>query len=306
MGVDLHAWEAVPEESAARLEELVEYARKRLGSPGWRVVASTVKMRKILFEVEDDDEQLFIGKVSHSEKSKGAHAALTKLWNAGMRPPSRYTVTQPIGWFPERELLIQEKAPGVQLLDLLRAGEIEPFEQAAEWLKSLRATDVVAPAWRAEVSTVQRCRRELAECLPEERSRVERLCDEVEGAMAAAQPLVVSHGDFHPMNLYFSSDGRVTPIDLDTFSVRESAVDVAYCLAQTAIFGFHVFGSIAATREARDTFLRCAPEAPRERIEMHIRFTLLRSLHYDLCILKLENKDAVEPFLHAAEYGLDE
>lgn len=306
MGVDLHAWESVPEETAARLEELVEYARERLGSPTWRVVASTVKMRKILFEVENDDGQLFIGKVSHSEKSKGAHAALAKLWNAGMHPPSRYTVTQPIGWFPERELLIQEKAPGVQLLDLLRAGEVEPFEQAAEWLNALRATDVVAPAWRAEVATVQRCRRELAECLPNERARVERLCDELEGAVAIAQPLVVSHGDFHPMNLYFSTDGRVTAIDLDTFSARESAVDVAYCLAQTAIFGFHVFGSIAATREVRAVFLRCAPAAPPERIETHIRLTLLRSLHYDLCILKLDEKDVVAPFLRAAEYGLDE
>ena len=97
----------------------------------------------------------------------------------------------------------------------------------------------------------------------------------------------------------------MSAIDLDTFSARESAVDVAYCVAQTAIFGFHVFGWIASTREARDTFLRCAPEAPRERIETHIRLTLLRSLHYDLCILKLESKDAVAPFLHAAEHGLD-
>jgi aminoglycoside phosphotransferase len=314
MPVDLHASDPAFDEPGKRpaehLNELIASARAELGlgdDRPWVVISSRMKLRKSFFEVEENGRRL-IGKVSSSDRSKGAFELIKALWNAGMRPPNPHTVVEPIAFLPKQQLLLQEKAPGVQVVELIRARSSEALqgvERAAMWLHSLQALPLRPPPESDYTSVVERCRAELAEVAPEHDRGIQELADECARGLGKPQRLVPSHGDYHPMNVYVEPGGRVTAIDLDTFASREPAADVAYFIAQTAIMGFHLSDSFAATREVREHFIECAPEVPAERVQLHLRLALLRSLHYDLCILRLGNTAQVEPFLRAARDGFD-
>jgi Ser/Thr protein kinase RdoA (MazF antagonist) len=296
--------------SGDHVEELIEYARAQLGLGAdrpWTLVSSRGKLGKTFFEVDENGTRI-IGKMSRSERAQNTFQLLRTMWDAGMRPPSQHTVTRPIAWLPEKHLLLQEKARGEQLIALIQKqtlNAVEGVARAGEWLHTLRSLQL-RPAPASDMrQAIARCRAELSAALPEQRARVERLLDEVEDAPEYGGPLAPSHGDYHPMNVFVAED-RVTAIDVDTFALREPAFDVAYFVAQTAIMGFHVFDNFAATRELREVFRSCAPPAPEERVALHVRFALVRSLHYDLCILKVKDRGFVEPFLRAAGDGLDQ
>jgi hypothetical protein len=93
------------------------------------------------------------------------------------------------------------------------------------------------------------------------------------------------------MNVFVSPE-RVTAIDLDTFGLREREADVGYFLAQTAIFGLHLRNSLAATHQLRSEFSRECGNVDEERVAAYMAWTLLQSLHYDLCILRIRNESA--------------
>ena len=288
------------------VDELVEYARASLGmgpDRPWRIVNSRQKLKKTLFEVDENGRRI-VGKASKSERAQDTFEKLSALWNAGMRPPSKCIVTEPLAWLPERSLLLQRRAEGMQLIDLIRERSpraIEGIEHAAQWLHALQGLRLTPPP--APSPDLERCRTELVAALPEHASRIDAIADSLD--LASIGSMVPSHGDFHPLNVFLAPDGTVTVIDLDTFAAREPAVDTAYCLAQMAIMGHHVLGGFNGSAEVRAAFRRSAPQAPEERIETHIRWAFLRSLHYDLCILRVRERGHVEAFLAAAQYGLE-
>jgi hypothetical protein len=264
------------------------------------------KLTKTFFEVEEDGRRL-IGKVSKSPRARRTYETLKLLWDAGMRPPSHSTVTQPVAWFPEHGLLVQAKAEGDMLLDLIQVHSLRAKEgvvAAGRWLTQLQNTDVPLEQAPDYSSVVERCRRELGDALPGCRDRIGVAAEALLPHLSQTCALVPSHGDFHPMNVFLDSAGRLTAIDFDTFGGREPALDVAYFEAQLAIMGYLVFGSLDATRELRALFRENAPPVPNDRIDIHTKVTFLRTLHYDLCILKLKDTSKVDPFLDVVEHGL--
>ena len=291
------------------LDELIQWTRGQLGlgeNRPWRVVSSYLKLTKSLFEVEENGRRL-IGKVSTSERAAHTHKRMRILWNAGFRPPSRCRIPEPIAWLPERHLLLQERAAGRQLLEILRDQPEQASSEvlhAAEWLRALRSRSFPElPQAQSLAPVLERCQRDLADTIPELALRFRKILDDLaELADATDGPLVPSHGDFHPMNIYVTGDGVVTAIDLDTVAYNEPAFDVAWFVAQTAIMGHHVHGSFDTTAAARRAFSDAVPE-DKERVALHVRLAVMRSVHYDLCILKLKEVPHLEPLLKAAESG---
>jgi hypothetical protein len=302
--VELFAWDPASTVSKARreiVEELVELAKQHLGGE-WRLISSSRKLRKIFFEADFDGRRV-IGKISRSAKAKSAFGNLTTLWEAGMRPPQRYTVVEPIAWLPERSLLIQEKAQGLSLLEVVKEkGDLpSSFRDAGAWLKALWASKALSNIAGFDCKDFEDKMKGLAALIRTDQPlQLERRVSAL--LKNKAGQLTPSHGDFHPMNVYVS-DTRMTAIDLDTFALREKEADVGYFAAQTAIFGLHVFGSFHSTRELRRVFLdECGPVND-AWVAAYMAWTLLRSLHYDLCILKIENP-FVKPMLSATEHLL--
>jgi hypothetical protein len=291
MAVNLHASDpafAGAKRVGEDVEMLLQAAREQLGGE-WRIVSSRMKLQKTLFEAEFDGRRV-IGKVSKSRRARSTFGSLQKLWHAGMRPPSRYTVTEPLAWVDERSLLLQERAPGFSMLDSMQRREdvVEHARDAAAWLRCLWTMDVEAPTVSFERDDVARRAAELSRTLEEPliEDMAKRVCDVLAVSPSTRVP---SHGDFHPMNVFVAPE-RVTAIDLDTFAMREREVDVAYFLAQLANFGLHVHGSLAGTRSTRRAFLEACGPVNEERMAAHMAWTLLGSLHYDACILKVRSE----------------
>lgn len=312
MGVDLYGSDPVFDSASKQVEDLDELIRWTRGQLGlgedrpWRVVSSYLKLTKSLFEVEENGRRL-IGKVSRSERAADTHNRMRILWNAGFRPPSKCRIPEPIAWLPERHLLLQERAAGRQLLEILKDNPEQASSEvlhAAEWLRALRSRSFPElPQAPSLAPVLERCRRDLTDTIPALAVRFTKVLDDLaELADPTDGPLVPSHCDFHPMNIFVTIDGVVTAIDLDTVAHNEPAFDVAWFLAQTAIMGHHVHGSFQTTAAARRAFFDAAPEDT-GRVALHVRLAVMRSLHYDLCILKLKEVPHLEPFLEAAESG---
>src|SRR5262249_15659002 len=124
-------------------------------SQSCRVVWSGRKMGKFIveFAVETEpgaarDLRRWIGKISKSDRGQGHFAALSRLREAGFRPPSPFTVVYPIAYVADRCLLLQEKAPGRLLADIIlgesSAAAVDASERTAGWLAALHAATVDA------------------------------------------------------------------------------------------------------------------------------------------------------------------
>jgi hypothetical protein len=274
-----------------------------------RVLRLRKKMRKIFFEVEVNGNsrvRWYIGKVYGSNRGQAHFEALHQLRKAGFCPPSPFTVVDPIAYIDEQCLLLQEKAPGRPLAEILSGHDsiaTVALAQTALCLATLHNTVVDGKSRIEKVAAdVARYVRELSIVLPHESARINMLMSHA--LLALLKPsvtLVSSHGDFHSKNVYITDDGRVTLIDLDTFGRQEPAADVAYFLAQSAIIGYHRHGSFAVSLRHRDWFLRCyqsaSPPIPNDRLAVHLGITFLQSLHYELCVLHTGNLGIVELWL---------
>ena len=307
----------VPPSDAAVLAVCLE---DRLdGNRSWscQVARSHYKMGKFIIEFDaaaEDGAKIiqrqFIGKIYIGDRGQGNFDALNNLWESGFHPPSPFTVVFPIAYIPDRHLLLQEKAPGRMLSEIIfgeRDFADDAIAAAAGWLAALHDSPVGAQSRLEQMrELVDRYGRTLAELLPEWAGRIERLTDCVLLALEARHlsALVPSHGDFHSKNV-FIAEGRVTAIDLDTFGRREQVADVAYFLAQTAIMGYRRLGSFEATVRARHHFLRAyldiASSLSIERLAIYLGATFLQSLYYELSILRTGNTAIVEPWLANAE-----
>jgi hypothetical protein len=176
---------------------------------------------------------------------------------------------------------------------------------SGEWIRRLQALEVQADGAPDSAPALERCRKELSLALPDRTDRIVRAVGVLLERLPHSGPLVPSHGDFHPMNVFLSATGRLTAIDLDTFGRREPAADVGYFAAQLAIMGYLALGDFRATSELRAAFLKSAPKVPGDRLDLHLRIAFLRTIHYDQCILKLDAQEEIEPFLQVVENGLD-
>ena len=307
MAVNLHASDpafAGAKRVGEDVDTLLQAAREELGGE-WRIVSSRMKLQKTLFEAEFNG-RLVIGKLSKSRRARSAFGSLQKLWHAGMRPPSRYTVPEPLAWIDERSLLLQERAPGFSMLDAMQRHEdiVSHAHDGAAWIRCLWAMDVEAPVVSFDPDQVARRAAELSGAISDPRieQMAIRACEVLSLPPTAHVP---SHGDFHPMNVFVSPD-RVTAIDLDTFAFREREVDIAYFLAQLANFGLQVHGGFNGTRPAREAFLHACGPVEEQRLAAHMAWTLLGSLHYDACILKVRSEKlpvVVDAAARLLDYG---
>jgi Ser/Thr protein kinase RdoA (MazF antagonist) len=297
------------------VHELLAWAREKLGLNGnrsWRLLSAQRKFGKTLFELEEESPsgvRRLIGKRGRTERAETLHAALTQLWTEGFRPPARCTVTESVACLPERGFILQEKAPGLQALDLILHHPEQAraaAEDSAEWLAALHRAKVRAPAGLNDPSQVATWARELIVRLPDEAERIGRIEDAL--LRELAEPIretVACHGDYHAMNLFIAGRERLTGIDLDKFSQREPEADVGYFLSQTASFGFFQTSSFEQTAAARRAFVE-RYEAERgcsiriRRAGLYMAMAFLKNLHFELVLLETDKTQYVEPWLSGA------
>jgi aminoglycoside phosphotransferase (APT) family kinase protein len=294
------------------LQELLTWAQAKLPEhPEWRLISARRKLGRTLFEIEEDTPSgpsRLIGKSGNSERAATLFKTLAALRQAGFAPPALHTVPKPVAFIAERGFVLQEKIPGDQVARLIVTGDDvarSAANRAAAWLARLHGCSVPATPSKPDVTAVSTWARDLAEALPNEAVRVL----EIERAIlreldAAPSPLLPSHGDFHPMNI-FIAEKRVTGIDIDKYALREPEADIGWFLMQTAAMGFFETGSFACTEQPRSTFVERyeieAGQAIRSnRAALYVAMAFLRNLHFELVLLKTGRVQYADPFLSSA------
>lgn len=305
---------------ARQLDKLLTRLTPYLASTGktfYQPVWSRRKMGKLLVEFGPTDTSPqseaphYIVKVYRSGRGKAGFEAIAQLWHAGFRPPSPFTVVRPVAYIADRQLLLQEKAPGRQLQSILfEEPEAAPaaLTNAAGWLATLHGATLTGAPWiEHHIRRQMRYDQELADALPEHAPWVTQLAKRAIDGLELGRHMTLypSHGDFHADNIFLTAEGQVTVIDLDTFGMQERAADAAYFLAQTAIMGYFHQGSFEATASARQTFSQAynnrLPGLSEARLALYIGMAFLQSLHYELCVLHTNNQGIISLWLQAAE-----
>lgn len=297
------------------LMEVLERIQEKRGCPAgeWRLISARRKMGRTLFEIEERSGRKLrriVGKICRHERAEVLYRALRGLWMAGWKPPELYTVSQPLAFHPEKHLILQEKAPGRPALDAIVAGEQKAEaagEACARWLVRLQSTRVPAPSAGESPEAAGPRSRALQAILPSESSRIGRVQARIEEILSNPPTArVLSHGDFHGLNILIHGDKRVTGIDLDKFSEKEPEADPAYFLAETAAQGFLQRGCFGCTQAARSAFLQTytanrGVSFHRARAGAWMALTFLQHLHFELILLKTGHTGYAVPWIQAAE-----
>ncbi len=303
------------------IKEIIEWARDQIGLDGdrpWQLISARVKLGRTLFEIEEDTPegpQRLIGKLGREERAEVLHSALVRLREAGFKPPERMTVPKPFAYLPERGLVLQEKVPGTQAMNLIlqsRGRGCFTAGDCARWLCALHSSDVQGNPTSIDGSAVSQWGVELSEAHPPASPLLAKITaaigNELEQPMGETVP---SHGDYHPMNIFVAGSNRVTAIDLDKFANREPESDIGWFLMQTAAFGFFSTGNFESTREPRRAFVRCyEAEMGREinvrRAALYMAMAFLKNLHFELVLLHTDQTQYADPWLKAAESAIIE
>jgi Phosphotransferase enzyme family len=263
--------------------------RRRKYIVTYDVVSRSNRPGKMTLQIEK-----VVVKFYGSDRGQTGYETLVKLWEAGFRPPSAYRVPHVYGYLPQRGALIQSQVQGTHWADYLgsdfRALRASSTA-AADWLLALQRTEVegaVADPVR-DANNVRRFIAELGSLYPASVSRLERLGKRLIGELEDERiPLVSSHGDFHPKNVFLSEEAT-TVIDFDTFACREEARDAGYAIGQLLVMSWFRLTDFGPGAEAASAFWRRFSEGngcPWDRVALHIALTLLQSLHYELYTLK--------------------
>jgi aminoglycoside phosphotransferase (APT) family kinase protein len=302
------------------IREIVHSLRKQLGLDGsrpWTLISARTKLGRILFEVEEqtaNGPRRFIGKVGRVERVETLYRALKALRAAGFKPPSRITVPEPVACLPECGVVLQEKVPGRSASDLLFQSSGRASIAAADcarWLVALHEGGVTAPQVETGTRQVHEWVRELAETLPKEAVRLEKIAEAISiEARSGVSVVVPAHGDFHPMNVIIAGNTRVTGIDIDKFGCREREADLGWFLMQTAAFGHFRTGTFEATDAARRLFMRCyeaeiGNRVQANRVALHMAMAFLKNLHFELVLLKTGHTELAAPWLGGAARVLE-
>ena len=249
----------------------------RRGCPAanWRLISARRKMGRTLFEIEERSGRKLVrivGKICKHERAEILYRALRGLWIAGMKPPGKYTVSRPVAFYPEKHLILQERAPGRPALEAILAGQEHAElagEACARWLVQLQSTRIAAPQGGGHTQAAGLRSHALQAVLPQESSRIGRIQARIEDILSIPPTeSVLSHGDFHGMNVLIHADRRVTGIDLDKFSEEEPEADPAYFLAETAAQGFLKTGSFGCTEVGSFNISENVRGQPRSELSM--------------------------------------
>lgn len=254
-----------------------------------------------------------IVKVYGSDRGGKALETLKQLWRAGFCSPAKYRVPRPYGYLPQEGALLQATAPGTSWADLMRTDD--PFlmtgsARTSAWLLHLQRSGLSGESKGGDgaVESVQRWCQELTTIFPEHAQRLESVSERLVLALQAdVIPLVPSHGDYHPMNIFLTPT-LTTVIDFDTFALREPAFDVGYAIGQLLIMSYFQIGAFDQGTKAALAFwdrYRTSGQAHWNRVAIQIARTFLQSLHYELYTLHNNRLELFDLWIDLIEGWLD-
>lgn len=231
-------------------------------------------------------QECVLAKFHGLERARRAHEAASRLWDAGFCPPSRVQVARSLGYSKSLGAGFQEMIQYPSWLDVLTGdrGSIEAASRLpAQWLAKLHSVVGLARPTTPDLSSLEGAASTLAKAYPR---RGARLVDDarllVDELTHAQDPLLFSHGDYHPKNVLCDGSTLVV-VDLDKVATREASFDCGDAIAQLLVMSHYELATTAPGAMAATAFWRqCADStsASPARTALHIRRALTQTLAY--------------------------
>jgi len=239
----------------------------------------------------------------YADGIEGARAFRTMrlLWDSGFGAASRLRIPEPLGYFPDFKLLVQEKARGALMPTRLGRGNGSAHRHltmAARWLAKLHSQDVFPDAvgWpgndESSIKTFVAC---VGERFPRQAAQLADIARALRERRAffKSPPPTWVHGDFHPENIFVTRNGA-TVIDFDQFCLSDPARDLGYILAQMQATAYRQTGSLRTVAgEIKAFFAEYLTNIPPEehdawagRIATFAAASFLEGLYYITCVVK--------------------
>jgi hypothetical protein len=191
----------------------------------------------------------------------GAHSyeIMRTLWKNGFGPEDPFQVAEPLGFFPEYNLLLTRAAPGLPVASASNDSELAAgARRAADWLVHLHRSSLRVGSDRYPWEAYHKLIRRLAKASAKHPDKLEgmtELLDRWEAACSNFElKFVQAHGQFRHIHV-FVSNGKTTVIDLDRSRPSDPGKDLAEFIHRMRTHAFKASGGATRAAEATDAFL---------------------------------------------------
>jgi len=217
----------------------------------------------IQYEIEDSTS--VFAKLYASDGTGAAHGAhsfqvLSALWNDGCGRDSRYRVSEPLGFYPEFNMLLIRGAEGTLVASAESDEELaHGSREAARWIAQMHMSDVRVGDTRYPWEVYHKLMHRLAKAAANNPDRVDDLiemADRFEDLARKVKPhFVQAHGQYRHIHV-FVGDETVTVIDLDRSRPSDPAQDLGEYIHRMRTKRYKATRGESRADEATQAFLQ--------------------------------------------------
>jgi len=211
-----------------------------------------------------DDSTRVFAKLYASDGTGAAHGAhsfqvLSALWNDGCGRDSRYRVSEPLGFYPEFNMLLIRGADGMLVASADNDEELaHGSREAARWIAQMHSSAVRVGDVRYPWEVYHKLMHRLAKAAANNPERVDDLIDMADRFEALAHKVkphfVQAHGQYRHIHV-FVADEFVTVIDLDRSRPSDPAQDLGEYIHRMRTKRFKASKGQSRAEEATKAFI---------------------------------------------------
>ena len=249
-------------------------------------------------------------KVFPGDDGPAVYEKLRAFRAAGFGAGSRYQAVEPLGWYPEADLLLCRGAPGVAVSDLVHdeAAFTSGVAAAGAWLGRFHTSGLAIGAPKSLLVTGEllSLAKRLAKVVVAHPEHLDPALEMIEVLDELSHDTVdgllsQSHGQYRPIHV-FVRDDTVTVIDLDRSSPADPARDVAEFLHRMRLAVHSATGNMRRADGPTSAFLAAYADAGDPRHLTNLRFHWARYIAHSLT-RKVKTGEA-SPVANNAVYAL--
>ncbi|HEY6119731.1 MAG TPA: phosphotransferase [Pyrinomonadaceae bacterium] len=211
-----------------------------------------------------DDSTRVFAKLYASDGTGAAHGAhsyqvLSALWNDGCGRDSRYRVSEPLGFYPDFNMLLIRGAEGVLVASAKTDEElVQGSREAARWIAQMHTSQVRVGDTRYPWEVYHKLMHRMAKAAASNPDMVDELIEMAdrfeELARKVKMHFVQAHGQYRHIHV-FVGDESVTVIDLDRSRPSDPAQDLGEYIHRMRTKRFKATGGESRAEEATNAFL---------------------------------------------------
>jgi hypothetical protein len=247
------------------ISSLAEYRGRSATAEGCQVsIVQNDGTGAATIQYDVDDSTTVFAKLYASDGTGAAHGAhsfevLSALWNDGCGGDSRYRVSEPLGFYPEFNMLLIRGAEGALVAAAESDEELaQGSREAARWIAQMHSSKVRVGETRYPWEVYHKLMHRLAKAAANNPERVDDLiemADRFEELARNVKPhFVQAHGQYRHIHVFVGEES-VTVIDLDRSRPSDPAQDLGEYIHRMRTKRFKATGGESRAEDATNAFL---------------------------------------------------